>query len=76
MPAAAGPFCRIADLQDLLQRQDRILQVVTSEAEELAAKFGTPRRTHIITDGAFALGAGWNAGLRMAPLWMSVSRAT
>ncbi|EFN51479.1 hypothetical protein CHLNCDRAFT_56398 [Chlorella variabilis] len=46
---------KIADLQDLLQRQDRILQVVTSEAEELAAKFGTPRRTHIITDGEVEL---------------------
>lgn len=46
------PPCRIGDLSDLLQRRDRILQVVESEADELAAKFGTPRRSTIITDGA------------------------
>lgn len=43
---------RIADLQDLLFRRERILRVVESEADELVAKYGTPRRTAIITDGA------------------------
>ena len=42
---------KIEDLQDLLLRRDRILEVVVSEAEELAAKHGTPRRTAVITDG-------------------------
>ncbi|PSC74003.1 DNA gyrase subunit A [Micractinium conductrix] len=46
---------KIGDLSDLLQRRDRILQVVESEADELAAKFGTPRRSTIITDGEVEL---------------------
>lgn len=44
---------RISDLEDLLHRKQRILDLVVSEAEELAAKFGTPRRTAIITDGGW-----------------------
>lgn len=59
-PHFALPGCRIADLQDLLQKRDRILGVVETEAEELAAKFGNPRRTAILTDG------GWPRGGRAA----------
>lgn len=45
--------CRIADLQDLLQDQSRVLGVVEDEAQQLADKFGRPRRSIIsaATDG-------------------------
>ncbi|KAL4439020.1 hypothetical protein ABPG77_006957 [Micractinium sp. CCAP 211/92] len=46
---------KIADLRDLLSKRERILQVVEQEADELVAKFGTPRRTAIITDGEVEL---------------------
>lgn len=43
---------RITDLRDLLQKRERILEVVQREADELVAKYGTPRRTAIVTGGA------------------------
>ncbi|PRW61571.1 DNA gyrase subunit A [Chlorella sorokiniana] len=46
---------KIADLQDLLSKRDRILQVVEQEADELVAKYGTPRRTAIVADGEVEL---------------------
>ena len=46
---------RLADLGDLLQRRERVLALVASEAEEVAAKYGTPRRTAIVHDGGVEL---------------------
>lgn len=37
----------IADLRDILARRERVLEIITTEAEELKAKFATPRRTVI-----------------------------
>ncbi len=37
----------IADLQDILARRDRILEIIETEATELKQKFATPRRTEI-----------------------------
>lgn len=42
---------KIADLQDLLERKDRILEVIEQEADEIAKNHGNDRRTAIITDG-------------------------
>jgi DNA gyrase subunit A len=42
---------KIADLSDLVQQQSRITGVVLREAEELAVKYATPRRTVIVTEG-------------------------
>ena len=41
---------RIADLQDLLQKQSRVLEVVEAEAQELADRFGRPRRSLICAE--------------------------
>lgn len=63
-----SPPGRIADLSDLVQRRDRILGVVEREADELVAKFGTPRRTALIADGAWggkALTGSTGAGGRV-----------
>lgn len=38
---------KIADLEDILARRDRILEIVEEEALELKQKFSTPRRTVI-----------------------------
>ena len=46
---------RIIDLEDLLQRQSRIYQVVHEEAQEIAQKFGTPRRTVVAETGSATL---------------------
>ena len=43
--------CRITDLEDLLQQRGRVLQMVHEEAQEVAQKFGTPRRTVIAETG-------------------------
>lgn len=57
---------RIDDLEGLLASRERILALVQREAEEAAAKHGTPRRTAIVTDGALALG-GWEGLLARLP---------
>ncbi|NWF60860.1 MAG: DNA gyrase subunit A [Fischerella sp.] len=41
---------QIADLQDILARRERILQIIETEVGQLKAKFATPRRT-VITHG-------------------------
>ena len=41
---------KIADLNDILARRERILEIIETEAQELKAKFGTPRRTEILRD--------------------------
>ncbi|KOP25308.1 DNA gyrase subunit A [Hapalosiphon sp. MRB220] len=41
---------QIADLQDILARRERILQIIETEIQYLKNKFGTPRRT-VITHG-------------------------
>lgn len=38
-------WCRIQELSGLLQHREQVLAIVESEAEEVAAKFGSPRRT-------------------------------
>ncbi len=38
---------QIADLQDILARRDRILEIIETEAQELKTRFATPRRTEI-----------------------------
>ena len=43
--------CRILDIEDLLKRKERILQVVQDEADEVAKAHGNDRRTTIVTDG-------------------------
>ena len=43
---------RITDLEDLLQQRGRVLQLVHEEAQEVAQKFGTPRRTVIAEIGS------------------------
>ncbi len=37
----------ITDLRDILARRERVLEIITTEAEELKTKFATPRRTVI-----------------------------
>ncbi|MGB3560174.1 MAG: DNA topoisomerase (ATP-hydrolyzing) subunit A, partial [Geitlerinemataceae cyanobacterium] len=39
---------RIADLQDILARRERILEIIETEAEQLKTTHGTPRRTEIL----------------------------
>jgi len=46
--------CRIADLQDILQRKDRILQIIAKEADEVAERHGNDRRTAIVTNSKLA----------------------
>jgi DNA gyrase subunit A len=41
---------RIDDINDLLVRKQRILEVVLKEAEEIAERYGTDRRTNIIDE--------------------------
>jgi DNA gyrase subunit A len=41
---------KIADLNDILARRERILEIVRDEAELLKTKHGTPRRTQILAD--------------------------
>jgi DNA gyrase subunit A len=41
---------RIADLQDILARRERILEIIETEAEQLKTAYGTPRRTEILAD--------------------------
>jgi len=43
--------CRIADLKDLLERKERILQIVEEEADEVAKKHGNERRAAIVSNG-------------------------
>eukprot|EP00208_Stichococcus_sp_RCC1054_P004249 CAMPEP_0206139348 /NCGR_PEP_ID=MMETSP1473-20131121/5552_1 /ASSEMBLY_ACC=CAM_ASM_001109 /TAXON_ID=1461547 /ORGANISM="Stichococcus sp, Strain RCC1054" /LENGTH=919 /DNA_ID=CAMNT_0053533103 /DNA_START=196 /DNA_END=2955 /DNA_ORIENTATION=- len=40
----------IADLTDLLQKKERVLEVVETEAQELARRFGRPRRSLICSE--------------------------
>lgn len=40
----------VADLQDLLAKRDRVIDVLIAEAMELKAKHGKPRRTTIVPD--------------------------
>lgn len=42
--------CSIADLTDLLQKKERVLEVVETEAQELARRFGRPRRSLICSE--------------------------
>lgn len=42
--------CRIQDLEDLLARKERVLQIIEEEADEISRQFGTPRRTVITKD--------------------------
>lgn len=57
-PCLRGPFaavlgvihlvlgdCRISELDGLLQHREQVLAIVESEADEIAAKFGSPRCT-------------------------------
>jgi hypothetical protein len=81
-PARAPLVCRITDLEDLLQRRERILEVVEAEADELVAKHGTPRRTAIVTDGAWGGRGGLGSGGGCSPLrhrhwqrWTAVAMA-
>ena len=37
--------CRIGELSGLLQHREQVLAIVESEADEIAAKFGSPRCT-------------------------------
>lgn len=67
--ASTALHCRIADLTDLLGNRKRILGVVEAEADELAAKFGTPRRTALISDGGW-VHAFWDVCIRW--WWASV----
>ena len=39
---------RIADLQDILARRERILEIIETEAEQTKTTHGTPRRTEIL----------------------------
>ena len=41
---------KIADLRDILERRERILEIIVNEAENLKKKFSTPRRTTIVLD--------------------------
>eukprot|EP00798_Chlamydomonas_sp_ICE-L_P031639 gene31639-6834_t len=41
---------RIADLESLLTTPERVLDIVKKEALETSSKFGTPRRSEIMTD--------------------------
>ena len=43
---------RITDLQDILARRERILEIITNELGELKAKHSNPRRTVIEADDA------------------------
>lgn len=37
--------CRIKELSGLLQHREQVLAIVEAEADEIGAKFGSPRRT-------------------------------
>ena len=43
---------KIADLKDILARQDRIEQIIKDELTEVKNRFSTPRRTEIIDGSA------------------------
>lgn len=47
--------CRIQDFEDLLQKQDRVLGVVETEAREVAQRFGRDRRTLLTADSGARL---------------------
>ena len=51
------PNCRVKDLQDLLQQPSRVLDVVEKEARKVAADFGQPRRSQLLSapDGGDSL---------------------
>ncbi|KDD76968.1 subunit A of DNA gyrase/topoisomerase IV [Helicosporidium sp. ATCC 50920] len=51
---AAGLAERLAELRALLSSRERVLDTVVREAREVAAEFGTPRRTTLAEDGAEA----------------------
>jgi DNA gyrase subunit A len=46
----AGLRAKIQDLEDLIARKDRILQVVEDEANKIAEQHGDDRRTNIVRD--------------------------
>jgi len=41
---------KIADLQDILARRERILEIIETEADRLKTAYGTPRRTEILSE--------------------------
>ncbi len=41
---------QIADLQDILQRRERVLDIITTEVTQIKTKFASPRRSVIIQD--------------------------
>uniref|UniRef100_A0A1D2AGK7 DNA topoisomerase (ATP-hydrolyzing) n=1 Tax=Auxenochlorella protothecoides TaxID=3075 RepID=A0A1D2AGK7_AUXPR len=47
---AASLRARVAELEALLASQDKVLDVVVAEAEEIAEKFGRPRRTALVSE--------------------------
>lgn len=56
------PTLRVAELEALLASQDKVLDVVVAEAEEIAEKFGRPRRTALVSEdpGEWGfVGRGW-----------------
>lgn len=46
----AGLRAKIQDLEDLISRKERILQVVEEEADKIAERHGDDRRTSIVRD--------------------------
>ena len=54
--AANSPTCcRISELGGLLQHREQVLAVVEAEAEEIAAKFGSPRCTVMSTEASSSM---------------------
>ena len=42
---------KIADFKDILNRRERVLEIITNELSKLREKFATPRRTEILDLG-------------------------
>lgn len=47
--------CRINELDGLLQHREQVLAVVEEEADEIAAKFGSERRTAMSSEASSAM---------------------
>ncbi len=48
MATALHVFCRVTDLEDLLQQPSRVLDIEEKEAQKVAADHGQPRRSQLL----------------------------
>jgi len=62
MPVLLLMYCSIADLEDFLASPARILALVDSEAQAVAAKHGTPRKTLIVSEEVGLCTTGHTSG--------------